>query len=101
MGSTLEPCQPKITCCGKVFGFTELSGMLYLARAMPDAQSGLGRDWTGVSSMNEQHTPPRSEKAELKRQARIKVRKDAHIEARKAERKQKRIASRTSDAGKS
>ncbi|KQP50390.1 hypothetical protein ASF34_20175 [Methylobacterium sp. Leaf106] len=44
MGSTLEPCEPKITCFVKVFGFTELSGMLYLARAMPDAQSGLDRD---------------------------------------------------------
>lgn len=51
--------------------------------------------------MNEQHTPPRSEKAQMKRQACIKVRKDSHIETRKAERKQKRIASRISDAGKS
>lgn len=51
--------------------------------------------------MNEQHTPPRSEKAEMKRQARIKARKDSHIEARRAEREQKRIDSRASEAGKS
>ncbi|WP_156465654.1 hypothetical protein [Methylobacterium sp. Leaf106] len=51
--------------------------------------------------MSEQHAPPRSEKAEMKRQARIKARKDSGIETRKAERKQKRIASRTSEAGKS
>ncbi|WP_155935144.1 hypothetical protein [Methylobacterium sp. 10] len=50
--------------------------------------------------MSEQHAPPRSEKAEMKRQARIRVRKDSHIETRKAERKQKRIAIRTAEAEK-
>ncbi|MBD8903376.1 hypothetical protein MBTS_14160 [Methylobacterium bullatum] len=44
MGYTLEPCQPKITCFVKVSGFTDLSGMLYPARAMLDATPGLCRD---------------------------------------------------------
>ena len=51
--------------------------------------------------MNEQYAPPRSKKAEMKRQARMRLRKDSHMESWKAERKQKRIASRTSEVGKS